>query len=306
MKKFIILAFAVVTVTAYAQEKKAATERKPASGASKTQTKGKSDGGIKTTATGLQYKIFVDKPGKTAQVGEFIKMDMVVKNSKDSTLRNTYKEGQPVQAPIQQPPFKGSLEEGFLMLSEGDSAEFLISADSLFEKPRKQPMPPFIEKGSKLKFIVKIHKVLTQEDLQKEQEMAQQKQIEQDESLIKDYITKNNLQAQRTSSGLYYVVKEKGTGAQAKAGDTVKVHYTGKLLDGKVFDSSVQRGVPFEFTLGQGMVIRGWDEGIALMNVGEKGTLLIPSGLGYGQRGAGGAIPPNAVLIFDVELIGKK
>jgi len=84
------------------------------------------------------------------------------------------------------------------------------------------------------------------------------------------------------------------------------VHYTGKLVNGKVFDSSVQRGVPFEFTLGRGMVIHGWDEGIALMKVGEKGTLVIPSALGYGARGAGAAIPPNSVLIFDVELVGTK
>ena len=110
----------------------------------------------------------------------------------------------------------------------------------------------------------------------------------------------------KTASGLEYVETEAGTGAQARAGDTVRVHYTGKFLDGKVFDSSISRGEPLEFPLGKGRVIRGWDEGIALMKVGGKATLTIPPQLAYGESGAGGVIPPNATLIFDVELVGIK
>ncbi len=110
----------------------------------------------------------------------------------------------------------------------------------------------------------------------------------------------------KTASGLEYVETLAGTGAQAKAGDTVRVHYTGKFPDGKVFDSSVSRGEPLEFPLGKGRVIRGWDEGIALMKVGGKATLTIPPQLAYGESGAGGVIPPNATLLFDVELVGIK
>ena len=110
----------------------------------------------------------------------------------------------------------------------------------------------------------------------------------------------------KTASGLEYVETLAGTGAQAKAGDVVRVHYTGKFLDGKVFDSSVSRGEPLEFPLGKGRVIRGWDEGIALMKVGGKATLTIPPQLAYGESGAGGVIPPNATLVFDVELVGIK
>ena len=110
----------------------------------------------------------------------------------------------------------------------------------------------------------------------------------------------------KTASGLEYVETLAGTGAQAKAGDTVRVHYTGKFPDGKVFDSSVSRGEPLEFPLGKGRVIRGWDEGIALMKVGSKATLTIPPQLAYGESGAGGVIPPNATLLFDVELVGIK
>lgn len=107
-----------------------------------------------------------------------------------------------------------------------------------------------------------------------------------------------------TSSGLKYEVLREGNGPVAKAGQTVSVHYTGWLTDGTKFDSSVDRGQPFSFALGAGQVIKGWDEGVAGMKVGEKRKLTIPSDLGYGQRGAGNVIPPNATLVFDVELLG--
>lgn len=113
-----------------------------------------------------------------------------------------------------------------------------------------------------------------------------------------------------TKSGLKYVNEKVGTGAEAAAGKNVSVHYTGWLDDngkkGKKFDSSVDRGQPFVFSLGAGMVIKGWDEGVAGMKMGGKRTLMIPAALGYGARGAGGAIPPNANLIFDVELLDVK
>lgn len=107
-----------------------------------------------------------------------------------------------------------------------------------------------------------------------------------------------------TDSGLQYQTLAAGDGAVAEAGDTVDVHYTGWLLDGTKFDSSVDRGKAFRFVLGDGMVIRGWDEGVVGMAVGGKRKLTIPPDLGYGARGAGGVIPPNATLIFDVELLG--
>jgi FKBP-type peptidyl-prolyl cis-trans isomerase len=110
----------------------------------------------------------------------------------------------------------------------------------------------------------------------------------------------------KTASGLEYVETKAGEGAQAMAGKKVKVHYTGKFPDGKVFDSSISRGEPIEFELGRGRVIKGWDEGIALMKVGGKALLTIPPELAYGERGAGGVIPPNATLLFEVELVEVK
>ena len=111
-------------------------------------------------------------------------------------------------------------------------------------------------------------------------------------------------------SGLQITDTKVGTGASPRSGQTVTVHYTGWLYEngakGKKFDSSVDRNEPFEFPIGQGRVIRGWDEGVATMKIGGRRTLIIPPQLGYGARGAGGAIPPNATLIFDVELLGVK
>jgi len=110
----------------------------------------------------------------------------------------------------------------------------------------------------------------------------------------------------KTADGLQYWDIKVGTGPVASAGQTVKVHYTGWLTNGKKFDSSVDRGEPFTFNLGGGQVIKGWDEGVAGMKVGGKRQLRIPPQLGYGDRGAGGVIPPNATLVFDVELLGVR
>ncbi len=106
-----------------------------------------------------------------------------------------------------------------------------------------------------------------------------------------------------TPSGLKYTDVKEGTGAQPRAGQTAVVHYTGWLPDGTKFDSSKDRGQPFSFPLGQGRVIKGWDEGVATMRVGGTRRLVIPPDLGYGARGAGGVIPPNAELVFEVELL---
>ena len=114
----------------------------------------------------------------------------------------------------------------------------------------------------------------------------------------------NSTAAITTPSGLTYLITKKGMGRQPKNGETVVLHYTGMLTNGVKFDSSRDRNEPFVFPLGTGRVIAGWDQGVAGMKVGGQRTLIIPANLGYGARGAGGVIPPNATLVFDVELLG--
>ena len=176
----------------------------------------------------------------------------------------------------------------------------------MFEKEIKAPMPEFIKKGSYFKFVIKMEEVMTKAEYEALAKKQEAETVGKEDKVIQDYMAANNLKGIKQPSGLYYIQTKPGTGGKAEAGKTVSVHYTGKLLDGTKFDSSVDRASPFDFSLGQGQVIKGWDEGIALMSVGEKGILLIPSALGYGARGAGGSIPPNSILIFEVELLDVK
>ena len=119
-----------------------------------------------------------------------------------------------------------------------------------------------------------------------------------------EFVQKKWPDAKKTGTGLRYVVVKEGTGDLAKPGDLVSVLYRGSLLDGKVFDSAQDPAMPFTFRLGRNQVIQGWDQGLVGMQVGGQRRLVIPAELGYGSRGAGGVIPPNATLVFDIELLG--
>lgn len=132
------------------------------------------------------------------------------------------------------------------------------------------------------------------------------KRIEEAKRQAEEAMEKLAAGFEKTESGLRYKIIQKGNGKKAESGKTVSVHYQGSLENGKTFDSSYARKKPIEFPLGKGHVIEGWDEGIALLQVGDKARFVIPAYLGYGDRGAGGLIPPNATLVFDVELMDVK
>ncbi len=265
---------------------------------------------VQVAESGLKYQIHEqDEKARKAKVGDIMTLQLTLKNAKDSVLRDTHKEPAPLQIMLQVPPFKGSFEEGLAMLGKGDSATFFVSADSLFSKAM-QPLPPGVTKGSDIGFTVKILDVQNEQEFTKTRQAASEKQKGVDEKQIADYIAKNGLagKTQKTPTGLYYVVTQPGTGPKPTRGDNVKVHYTGKLLNGKVFDSSLNnprnpKNSPIEFQVGIGMVIPGWDEGLQLIPKGSKATFIIPSGLAYGAQGSPPVIPGNAVLLFDVDLI---
>ena len=254
----------------------------------------KMPGGKMTTPNGLEYEIIEDKEGALAKEGDFMSLHITYRTEKDSVLNSTYKQGNPVTSKIGPPMFKGSFEEGLLMLSAGDSANFWIPSDSIFKGQPAGQRPAFLPVGSKIGYSVRVVKVENPAGIEANQQKA-----------IAEYAAKNNLKLEKTNTGLYYSVTQMGTGAKPMAGDTVSVHYVGTTLaEGKEFDNSRQRNQPFKFPVGQGMVIPGWDEGLQLFPKGTKAILVIPSKLAYGEMGAPGSpIGPNSVLVFDIELV---
>jgi FKBP-type peptidyl-prolyl cis-trans isomerase FkpA len=258
----------------------------------------------KVTESGLKYQIHEHNEGRQVKVGDVVSFHLVLKNSDDSVLNDTYKSSNPIRMMYQQPEFKGSFEEGLGMLYVGDSATFYVNADSMFAKMH-QPLPPIIKKGSDLVFKVRLLNAQTPEEFEKGRAEQMESQKSVDDEVIKKYLADSSLTATKTESGLYYIVTKPGNGKKPSNGDKITVHYHGTLLNGTVFDGSQlpgKDGTPFEFNVGVGMVIPGWDEGLKNMSVGEKGILLIPSGLAYGPDGSG-PIPPNSVLRFDLEML---
>ena len=267
------------------------------------------NGSFKKTASGLEYKMIKDAPGgKKAAIGDQITFHIKL-HIGDSVLFDSRKlnDNKPVPYPLQAPAFKGDVAEGFAMLTAGDSASFKVSADSL--QKVGMGLPEWVKKGvgTKVQFDVNVIAVQTQAEVQAEMQQKAAAQNGIDDKLIQDYLAKNNIKAQKTASGLYYKIDKPGSGANAAPGKEVSMNYTGMLLDGTKFDSNVDPSFnhvePFKFPLGQGAVIRGWDEGIALMNKGAKGTLYIPSPMAYGPNGRPPVIPANGVLVFDVEVV---
>ena len=206
---------------------------------------------------------------------------------------------------------KGSLEDGMMMMAKGDSAEFIVSADSFFLKTNRQnELPKGFKPGEYLKAVIKIKDIKTKKEVEENQkkQMAEQEAImkenaEKEKPALEKYLADNKITVKPTASGIYYSEIKKGSGPNPAPTDIVKVHYTGKFLDGKVFDSSVERGEPIEFPLNQ--VIPGWTEGLQLMKKGGKAFLIIPSAMAYGPQGRQG-IPPFSPLAFEVELIDFK
>lgn len=261
------------------------------------------------TKDGVEYLIVKDEKGENAKIGDIIEYNMLVKIG-DSVMYDSRKmnDNKPVQMALQENPSANKAmdpTEVIKMMSAGDSAVVRVVLDSMARK-----IYTFAKPTDKLEFQFAMVSIKSKEKFEAEMKEKSAAQAGTDDKIITEYLTKNNITAQKTASGLYYVISKPGTGANVTAGQTVKVMYTGKLLDGKVFDSNIdpqfQHTEPLEFPLGKGNVIPGWDEGIALLNKGAKATLFVPSPLAYGAQGNQGMIAPNSILVFDVELIDFK
>lgn len=296
-------------------------------------------GDFAKTKSGIEYKIFkkvgskyerrditgdADPTYKT-RVGKFLTAYIDTRTGKDSVLESTRTkfQGAVVPLPLQEVKRKGNPDEAFALLQPGDSAVFRFNADSLF-KPQGRPVPPFLKKAGNVVVLHVATRALIdqpaamamQQELQQKMMAEQQRQmmafagdqLKKDDAALQAYAKAKNLTGlKKTPSGIYYLITAPGAGPAAKQGQTVTMKYTGSLLDGKVFDSSDKHpDPPFSFPLGQGKVIPGWDEAVALLNKGSKATFLIPSTLAYGQQGAGADIPANSPLRFEVELMDVK
>jgi len=280
------------------------------------------NGGFKKGDNGMMYKIYTDKPGATIKTGDFVSLNLTAKTDKDSLLGSSYEMGRPAQLLVAKPLYKGDLYSGLMLLSEGDSAALKIDADTSFKKS-SQPKPPGF-KGRYINYTFKIEKVIAKGNLPDkafQEKIGQFFKAEGDKARaaepvkIKKYIADNNLKVITTPSGLNYVITQVGSGEKIALGDTAVVDYTGKRLNGKVFDTSIKEVAqkeikpfdkmrpyqPIKIEVGKKAVIPGWDEGLQLLSKGEKATLIIPSALAYGEQGYG-PIAPFSTLVFDVEL----
>jgi peptidylprolyl isomerase len=238
---------------------------------------------VMTTESGLQYTEIEEGTGPAPEVGDLVSVHYTGTLEDGTEFDSSHTRGQPFEFPLGRGMVIPGWDEGIALMKEGGKAKLVIPPDLGYgERGAGGVIPP----NATLTFEVELVSIRSG---------APDAPAEVNEA---DYVT--------TGTGLKYYDFEAGEGPAAQAGQQVDVHYTGWLEDGTMFDSSLERGQPFSLKLGAGQVIPGWDEGLVGMQVGGSRQLVIPPELAYGERGAGGVIPPNATLIFEVELVAIK
>ncbi|MEZ5047606.1 MAG: FKBP-type peptidyl-prolyl cis-trans isomerase [Chitinophagaceae bacterium] len=286
----------------------------------------------KKTKNGIAYDFIINKAtSPNPKKGDFIKLHLISSiNGNVMYSSRTANKGKAAEFSMSDPAFKGDIIEVIAFMSPGDSVIAQANAIDVFNGT-KNKIPNGVTKSDKITYFIKLVSVKTVAEQQKEQQAKIQKQLQEqaakqikeakaqhakDDKALQSYFKQKNITPLKTNSGLYYSIEKEGSGEKPSANDKVSMNYRGTLLDGTIFDSNIDSVFKhvnaFEFKLGKGQVIKGWDEGIALLNKGTKATLYIPSTLAYGAtpRPGGEAnpkgIPANSPLVFDVEVVDIK
>lgn len=264
--------------------------------------------GYKQTENGLYYRFEQqDKNAQQVQEGDVLVGEMTIRLD-TTVLRTNVGRTERLMPAI--PTYDGVLHEGIMMMHLGDKATFAIEADSMAKFMQPNQMPPMYEKGKGMKFYYEINlqDIVTKDEFAAEQanyEAEMEKARTAEPELIANYVKENNIKVQPNANGLYVIVKKQGKGTKVAVGRQVAIHYTGRLIDGTVFDSSVGNE-PLSYVVGQMGLIRGWEEGVMGQPEGTQLQLIIPSAMGYGPQGAGQMIPPYSTLIFDLDIVSVK
>jgi FKBP-type peptidyl-prolyl cis-trans isomerase FkpA len=259
--------------------------------------------GFKKTNSGIYVALHkIGESNVKSKYGDYIITDMSYQTIKDSVFfkaRRKFK--------LENPGYTKSVNECFTMLSEGDSATFIIPASDFFSRTLGKSLPSFIKENEDMKISANIVEIQSEEEYTSEKN-AFLKWIEDfseyEREILRQFLQGSKISVPPTASGLYYIKISPGNGKKVKTGDTLSIDYEGRFLNGKFFDSTKKRFEPFQFVYGQEwQVIKGLEEGIGLMEEGEKALLIIPSDLAFGQEGSStGIIPPYTSLIYEVEL----
>jgi FKBP-type peptidyl-prolyl cis-trans isomerase len=268
--------------------------------------------GYTKAENGLYYKFFThDENGLKPVEGDGIRFKYVFRlKSNDSIFVSSAERSQDgsgiTNFGMTKSSFVGSIEDAMMMMAANDSASFIVSADSFFLKTSRMPsLPPWVKPNDHIQVDIKMVEILTKAKIEENQRKQQEeiaKLADEEKPKLDAYLAENKITTAPTASGLIFIETQKGKGkAHPGATDMVTVHYTGTLIDGTKFDSSVDRGEPAVFNLQQ--LVPGWIEGIQMMTKGSKAKMIIPSSLGWGARGAGAQIPPYSTVLFDIELI---
>jgi FKBP-type peptidyl-prolyl cis-trans isomerase FkpA len=269
--------------------------------------------GYRQNENDLYFKFYVKNDGKTAVIGDLASLHMIIKTEEGTVIKSSYdeKEGKPILFPVKVPAFPGDIYEAVAMMAAGDSASFLIPSDSIYTKVFRKPLPTNVKSGSLLNFIIKVQWIKAQPDLVINEHAVEvdRTQLANEEIEMHKYMTAQGLEMKKTKSGVYVEATKEGQGDIAVAKKMISFNYTGKFLDGKVFETTIKEngiGHPLSITVGNQQVIRGWEEAFLEMRAGGTYVVIVPSHMAFGPKGRGGVVPPNTPLVFEIQVVSVR